>query len=95
LLGYNPTMIAKLTKEQIDALHASSDQELQVIDPDTQKAYVLVEREKHDRAMDALRRQQDREAIAEGISQMEAGLGKPLDQAMNDIRARLGFPQAQ
>lgn len=87
-------MIAKLTKEQIDALHASRDHELEVIDPDTQKAYVVVEREKHDRAMDALRRQQDREAIAEGISQMEAGLGKPLNQAMQDISERLGFPQA-
>jgi hypothetical protein len=45
--------------------------------------------------MEALRRQQDREAIAQGIAEMEAGQGKPLDQAFAEMRTRLGFPQAK
>jgi hypothetical protein len=87
-------MIAKLNKELTDALHASGERQLEVIDPETKQTYVLVESETHRRAMEALRRQQDRDAIAEGIAQMEAGQGKPLDVAMSDIRARLGLPQA-
>jgi hypothetical protein len=43
--------------------------------------------------MAALRRQQDHDAIAEGIAQMEAGQGKPLDEAFEGMRERLGFPQ--
>ena len=31
-------------------------------------------------------------AIHEAIDQMNAGLGEPLDDAMEDIRRRLGFP---
>jgi predicted transcriptional regulator len=40
-----------------------------------------------------LRRQQDREAIAQGIAKMEAGEGIPLDEAFNDIRSNLGLRQ--
>ena len=43
---------------------------------------------------EVLLRQQDREAIAEGIRQMEAGEGQPLDNAFAEIRSRLGFSPA-
>lgn len=43
--------------------------------------------------MDALRRQQDRDAIAAGLAQLKAGEGQPLDRAFQDIRTRLGLAQ--
>jgi hypothetical protein len=88
-------MIAKLTKELTEALHATGASELEVVDPETQRMYFVVDADTHRQAMEALRRQQDREAIAQGIAEMEAGQGKPLDQAFADMRARLGFPQAK
>lgn len=88
-------MIAKLNKELAAALHAVGNRELEVVDPDTQRTYILVDLETHRRAMEALRRQQDRDAIAEGLAQMEAGEGKPLDQAFADMRSRLGFSSTQ
>jgi hypothetical protein len=45
--------------------------------------------------MDALRRQQDRDAIAQGIVEMEAGVGMPLNEAFDDIRATLSLRQRQ
>jgi hypothetical protein len=86
-------MAAKLSKELASALHAAGNDGLQVVDPDTNRVYLIVDEDTHRRAMNALRAQQDREAIAEGIAQMEAGEGKPAEQAFEDIRARLNFPQ--
>jgi predicted transcriptional regulator len=86
-------MTAKLNQELTDALRSAGDA-LEVIDPTTQRAYVIVDRKIHERAMDALRRQEERQAIAEGLAQMEAGEGKPLDEAFASMRSRLAFPQA-
>jgi hypothetical protein len=88
-------MIIELTKELAAALQATGESELEVVDPETQRTYFLVDGETHRRAMDALRRQQDRDGIAAGLAQMEAGQGKSLDQAFSDMRTRLGFTQAQ
>ena len=33
----------------------------------------------------------DRRAIAEGLAQMEADLGKPAEEAFREIQERLGF----
>ena len=88
-------MTAKLTKELTEALRATNVGELEVVDPETQRTYVVVDGEIHRQAMEALRRQQDREAIAQGIAEMEAGGGKPLGQAFAELRARLGFPPAK
>jgi hypothetical protein len=87
-------MIAKLTKELAAALNATGECEVEFVDPDTQRTYFLVDGETHRLAMEALRRQRDRDAIAEGLIQMEEGQGKPLDQAFSDMRSRLGFPRA-
>lgn len=86
-------MTARLSQELADALQASGAGELEVIDPITNRVYVVVDNQTHQAAMAALRRQQDHDAIAEGIAQMEAGQGKPLDEAFEGIRERLGFPQ--
>jgi hypothetical protein len=45
------------------------------------------------RLVTALHQERDREAIAEGLAQMEAGEGKPLDESFESIRASLGFPK--
>jgi hypothetical protein len=86
-------MTANLTREVVAALHAVGDRELEIVDPDTQRTYVVVDATVHRRAMEALRRQQDRDAIAEGLAQMEAGDGKPIDEAFAGIFSRLGLPQ--
>jgi len=86
-------MTAKLSKELTDALNASGTSEIEAIDPTSGRVYFIVDSDTHRQAMEALRQQQDREAIAEGIAQMEAGQGKPLDEAFEAIRGRLGFPQ--
>ena len=88
-------MTVKLTKELAAALHANGDGELEVVDPETSRLYFIVDGETHRQAMDALRRQQDRNAIAQGIAEMEAGLGTPLEVAFDDIRANLGLRQRQ
>jgi hypothetical protein len=86
---YGVRTTAKLTKKLTIALHASGDNELEVVDPETQQAYVVVAADFHRQAMEALRRQQDREAIAQGILEMEAGEGMPVDQAWQLARERL------
>jgi len=88
-------MSAKLSKDLADALHAAGHGELEVVDPSTNRTYTIVDSEIHRRAMEALRSQQDRDAIRQGIAEMEAGLGKPLDEAFSDMRSRLGFPHKQ
>ena len=80
-MRHNRRMTAKLTKELAAALHATGERELEVVDPDTSRVYFIVESETHRQAMDALRRQQDRNAIAQGIAEMEAELGIPLADA--------------
>lgn len=82
-------MTAKLTEELAAALHAVGGNELEVVDPATERTYFLVDSETHRRAMEALRRQQDRDAIAQGIAEMEAGEAIPLDDARKLARERL------
>lgn len=92
-MEYDKGMAAKLSKELASALHAAGNDGLEVIDPDTNRVYHIVDEETHRRAMNALRAEQDREAIAEGIAQMEAGEGKPAEQVFEGIRSRLNLPQ--
>lgn len=73
-------MIPKLPKELASALHANGPDGLEVIDPTTNRVYMIVDGETYRQAMIALRRQKDCNAIAEGLTQMEAGEGKPADQ---------------
>lgn len=82
-------MIAKLTKELADALNATGESKLEVIDPETSRLYFIVDSETHRQAMEALRRQQDRDAIAQGIAEMEAGEGIPVAEARKLTRDRL------
>jgi hypothetical protein len=82
-------MTAKLSKELAAALHASGDSELEVVDPDTERTYFLVDSDTHRRAMEALRHQHDRDAIAQGIAEMQAGEGISVEEARRLTRERL------
>lgn len=84
-------MVNQLTEEQRQAL-LEHPEGIEVRDEATQKVYILSDASLHRRAMEALRRQrqlEDRDAIAEGIAQMEAGQGMPLDEARQLSRERL------
>lgn len=63
-----------------------------MIHPTTQRLYVVVDDEVHRKAMEALRRQEDHDAIAGGIAQMESGQGKPLHEVEAEMRAEFGYP---
>lgn len=84
-------MIAKLTQELTAALDATANRELELVDPETQRRYVLVDSDIYHQAMEALRIQQDREAIATGLEQLEAGEGRTVDESFQSMRTRLGF----
>ncbi|TWT84788.1 hypothetical protein CA13_62680 [Planctomycetes bacterium CA13] len=74
-----------LTSDLAEALHASGDK-LPVVDTsDPNRVFVVVDLDVHERAMQALREREDLAAIDEGIAQMEAGQGIPLDEAFQKI----------
>jgi len=63
-IGINSGMPTKLTKELADPLNATGENELEVVEPSTQRTYFVVDVAVHRRAMDALRRQQNWEVDA-------------------------------
>ena len=82
-------MTPKLTNEQSQALHEAGD-ELPILDPSTNKFYVVIEQAVHEQAKAALQRQQsdDLAAIKEGIEDMKAGRVTPLDEAHQEIKRK-------
>src|SRR5262245_33059560 len=86
-------MALKLSPEQREAVRQEGGP-VQVEDEQTHQLYVLVDSTAYDRAMQALRHQQDREAIREGIADMEAGRVAPLDEVCARIRTKLGLPES-
>ena len=87
-------MTPKLNQELSEALHAS-ESPLSVVDPTTNRIYILVDHDTHQQAMAALQRQRDVAAIQRGIDDMEAGRGRPLEEVDADIREEFGFPPRQ
>lgn len=75
-------METNLTPEQADALRASDPNSLVMVDPSTNRRYVVVD-------ADAFAGVEALLAIQNGISQMESGTGKPLSDVMNEIREQL------
>ena len=86
---YTSSMTHKLSQELVDALKAAGNGELEVVSPDDNRVYFVVDGDTHRQAMEALRRQRDRDAIANGIAQMEEGEGIPLEEAQMQTRERL------
>lgn len=75
-------MKAQLTIEQSEALNQSDDP-LSLVDPRTDRIYVLVDQAVHQQAMDALQRQRDEDtaAIQQGLDDMHAGRGMSLEES--------------
>jgi len=80
-------MTPKLTNEQSAALHASGD-EMQILDPSTNKFYVVVEQSVHQKAKASmqLRAEEDLAAIQRGIEDVKAGRTTPVEEAFSSIR---------
>ena len=83
------SMTARLSKEITDALHIAGRGEVEAVDPETGRVYIVVESEVHRQAMEALERQRDRDSIAQGIADMEAGRTKPVQEVHAELRAKL------
>ncbi len=75
-------METNLTVEQSNALNASSERRLTVLDPVTKRRYVIVDEL-------TLSKLESIEAIRVGIAQMELRKGQPLSEAMDDVREKL------
>jgi|CXWL01.1.fsa_nt_gi hypothetical protein len=84
-------MIAKLTKDQVDALHAAGDERLHIVNPMNKRLYVLVDA----MALQVLERQETHRAIQAGLDSLESGGGISLAQADDQLRDELGFPPRQ
>ena len=75
-----------------DAQRRALDQQpegIEVQDDQTQKVYFLTDAELHQRAMQALQRQEDHDAIQAGIDDMEAGRVVPYEEVSRRLHARL------
>ena len=84
-------MTPKLSEDQRRALSERPCGPVQVEDDQTHKFYVLVDLQLHERAMEALRQQDDLAAIQAGIDDMEAGRIVTLEEADAEIRKDVGF----
>jgi hypothetical protein len=85
-------MTPKLTDEMRQAIAARNGEPVPVEDDQTHTVYVIVDSQTHQRAMQALQRQEDTAAIEEGVADLEAGRGMPAREADIRIREKLGFP---
>ena len=83
-------MKAQLTIEQSDALNRGGDP-LSLVDPGTDKVYVLVNQYLHRQAMDALQRQRDADeaGIRQGLDDMHTGQRMSLDESRVRTREAL------
>ena len=81
--------MVKLNEEFAQALMKNDGEPLTVEVPGSDQRFVLIEQSTYDEAMAALEYQRNVEAIRVGVRQMEAGMGRPLDEAMDDIRKKL------
>lgn len=90
IVWYTMDMTPRLTNEQSEALHASGD-EMQILDPSTNKVYVVVEQSIHQKAKAAmqLRDEEDLAAIQSGIDDVEAGRTTLAAEAHKRIRENL------
>lgn len=88
---YTVSMLLKLTPEQREAVRQHGGA-VEIEDDETQKVYVLMEEELHQRAMQALEERETLESIRAGLDDMLAGRVIPLAEADARIRKKHGFP---
>ena len=85
-------MIQKLPTNLREAMGQQPNELLRLEDDQTQTVYVVVEEQTHQKAMQALREQEDWNAIRQGLKEREEGLGKPLAEVDAELREKFGFP---
>jgi len=85
----------KLTDEQRQAIQSQAGDFPRVEDDQSNKVYVLVDVDLHQRAMQALRQQEDIDAIQAGLDAVASGDVSPLAEVDRRIREELGFPPRQ
>jgi len=83
-------MKTSLSDEQRRALDREPEG-IVVEDSQTQKVYFLTDADLHQRAMEALQKQENHAAIQTGIDDMEAGRVIPLEEVDQQIREELGL----
>lgn len=81
--------MVRLSPEIAEAIQLADGGPVAVEVPGSDRAYVLVDSATHEAAMDALRKQQLHDSLLKGFEDIKAGRGRPLDEAMDDIRNRL------
>jgi predicted transcriptional regulator len=81
-------MKTPLSDEQRRALDEQPDG-IEVEDPLTRKLYFLTDAELHRRAMNALQKQEDHDAIQAGIDDMQAGRVAPYEEVSRRLRKQL------
>ncbi|MCA9109795.1 MAG: hypothetical protein R3B91_19700 [Planctomycetaceae bacterium] len=85
-------MIAKLTEEQREAITNAAGGPIPIEDDVTSQRYVLINEDIHQRAMDALQKQEDAAAIQAGIHQFLEGNVEQFSDVDARIRSKLGLP---
>ena len=81
-------MKASLSDEQRQALDQQPEG-IEVEDSQTRKVYILTDAKVHHRAMQALKRQEDHDAIQAGIDDMEAGRIVPYEEVSRRLHTHL------
>ena len=81
-------MKARLSDEQRQALDQQPEG-IEVEDSHSEKVYFLSDAEVHHRAMRALQRQENHDAIQAGIDDMEAGRVEPYEEVSRRLRTHL------
>ncbi len=85
---YDKVMNLKLSPQMTAALNNAPSGTLEVVDPETNRVYVICDPALQNKAKALL----DKQAIAEGIADVAAGRTQPLEDAFNEIRRDVGLP---
>jgi predicted transcriptional regulator len=85
-------MTTKLSEDQRRALLNHPGGPITVEDDESRERFVLVDQALHERAMRALKQQEDLAAIQDGLEDVEAGRVVAFEEVDARIRAKLGLP---
>lgn len=80
-----------LPKEITDILH-TQDGSVRVVDPETNKTYLVVDEAAHKLVMQALQEQELLKSLENAVVEADNGGGLPLEDADKKLRQELGFP---
>lgn len=88
-------MTVKLNDDLQQAVDAQADRPMAAEHEPTRKVYYIYTELMHQKASQALREQENNDAIAEGLRQMENGEGRPLNEVDAEMRKDFGLQPRQ